>query len=292
MTARRSDLWRGARLAAAVLCVAAGAWTATAQATGASEAPRAASCEKIVLTGEVSAKREWKAAFGEGWVFRVLPIQTDKSGAEKTGADKMDAERFSGWDLVVDREPPAGYPDALLLATPSYNSINEREVGTTYGLRAQDAIGWNPRSFRFMTNPAAFKKAQSLFLSLSRAGWGQPFAPALAGTRRSEARNPGNMDAEQKKELQRLTELAGRSSAGEFRILGARLTPGTGDAVPYAENWALQSRLTPQTDVAAPGGTSTPRGEIEWIRFSVTLWLPHGWISPRELHAVRAGCSE
>ena len=67
---------------------------------------------------------------------------------------------YSGWDMVVDRIPPAGFPDALYLATPPYNSINQREIGTTYGLRAQDAIGWNPRSFRFLTDPAAFREAQ------------------------------------------------------------------------------------------------------------------------------------
>ena len=74
---------------------------------------------------------------------------------------------YSGWDLVVDREPAAGFPDALLLATLPYNSINEREIGTTFGLRAQDAIGWNPRSFRFIVTPSDFREAQQLFRSLS-----------------------------------------------------------------------------------------------------------------------------
>jgi hypothetical protein len=46
-----------------------------------------------------------------------------------------------------------------------YNSINEREIGTTFVLRAQDAIGWNPRSFRFLLNPADFRYAQQLFRS-------------------------------------------------------------------------------------------------------------------------------
>ena len=54
----------------------------------------------------------------------------------------------------------------LLLATPPYESISQREVGTTFGIRAQDAIGWNPRSFRFFTNPALFRKAQKLYFDL------------------------------------------------------------------------------------------------------------------------------
>src|SRR5208283_2360385 len=130
------------------------AWMVLALAASLASAADARSCQKIVLTGEVSTGKEWKAAFGEGWVFRVLPIQPGQAG-------------YSGWDLVVDREQPAGFPDALLLATPPYNSINEREVGTTYGLRSQDVIGWNPRSFRFLTNPAAFLQGQKLFLALS-----------------------------------------------------------------------------------------------------------------------------
>ncbi len=230
----------------------------------------ARTCEQVALMGEVSAGHAWQAAFGQGWVFRLLPIR----------ADKPDAGGLTGWDLVVDRERGSGYPDALLLATPPYNSINEREVGTTYGLRAQDAIGWNPRSFRFMTDPAAFHEAQKLFLSMNRQGW----------TLASGARGPAAPNAPQTRKLQRLMRLASQSSSGEFRILAARLTPGAGDAPPYAENWALQSRFTPQTDVPAPDGRITPQGEIEWIRFSIALQLPRGWKSPREVHAVPGGC--
>jgi len=266
-------------LAALALAVAVGAWGAARGVPDGAGKPRTPDCEKIVLAGEVSAGRAWQAALGQGWVFRLLPIRADEAG------EKKGASRFSGWDLVVDREPPAGYPDALLLATPPYDSIGEREVGTTYGLRAQDAIGWNPRSFRFMTDPVAFREAQRLYLSLSRAGWPRP-APT-GGNLSAEDRS-----AEKRRELQQLMKLTGESSPGEFRILDARLTPGTGDAAPYAENWALRSRNTPQTDVPAPGGISTPRGEIEWIRFSVTLWLPYEWSAPRDLHAVRTGCSE
>jgi hypothetical protein len=112
--------------------------------------PNQANCHEVVLLGEVSAGHEWKGQIGEGWVFRVIPIQPGQAN-------------YSGWDLVADREQAAGYPDALLLATPPYRSIDEREVGTTFGLRAQDAIGWNPRSFRFLTNPEAFRESQKLF---------------------------------------------------------------------------------------------------------------------------------
>src|SRR5215469_15705482 len=87
-------------------------------------------CRRLDLAAELESGREWRADIGQGWVFRVVPVQG-----------------HSGWDLVVDRDPPAGYPDALLLATPPYNSLNEREIGATFGLRVQDALGWNPRTF-------------------------------------------------------------------------------------------------------------------------------------------------
>ena len=223
-----------------------------------------ASCEKIVFVGEVSAGQEWKAAFGQGWVFRVLPIPPAKSG-------------YSGWDLVVDREQPAGFPDALLLATPPYNSINEREVGTTFGLRAQDAIGWNPRSFRFLTTPAALKEGQELYLSLGSA------------TSRNSAQNqnPALNSA-----MRRLMALEGQSEAGQLRVLDARLAPGASDAAPFAENWAVQSARTTHTNEAPFGGRPSPLGELHWMRFSITLWLSDGWKAPAAAHAVRAACSE
>jgi hypothetical protein len=248
---------QGRRLAGC--CVALGIlWMAGARSTAATPRP----CAKMALTGEVSAGQEWKAAIGQGWVFRVLPIQPGKAG-------------YSGWDLVVDREQAAGYPDALLLATPPYNSINEREVGTTFGLRAQDAIGWNPRSFRFLTDAAAFSEGQKLYLSLNGVANGQ-----------------NGVKGQNTAAMRKLMELEGRSSAGQFRILDARLRPGIADAAPYAENWALQSAKTPHTLASAPGGRATPLGELDWIRFSITLWLPAGWKAPRGLSVSRAACSE
>ncbi|MDR3751457.1 MAG: hypothetical protein P4K94_08235 [Terracidiphilus sp.] len=224
-------------------------------------APRPQSCEKVVLLGEVSAGQEWKADFGEGWTFRVLPIAPGKAG-------------YSGWDLVVDREQPVGYPDALLVATPPYNSINEREVGTTYGLRAQDAIGWNPRSFHFLTNPGALRESQKLYFSLGS----------------TAVRNTAQRQSATVAATRRLMELEKQSAAGELRILDARLTPGIADAAPYAENWAVQSARTNHSNEPATRGASTPLGELHWMRFSITLWLPERWKAPRELHAARGAC--
>ncbi|MGD0347469.1 MAG: hypothetical protein ABSA85_11975 [Terracidiphilus sp.] len=228
--------------------------------------PRPSDCSRIELTGMVNTGQEWKTPIGEGWVFRILPIIPGPEG-------------YTGWDLVVDRDPPSGYPDALLLATPPYNSINEREVGTTFGLRSQDAIGWNPRSFHFLTNPATFLQGQKLFLDLSsrlqtHSGAPEKEDPALAHL------------------TQQLMALQRGAAAGEFRILDAGLAPGNGDPAPFARNWGEQAShmsyiLEPQS-----GTNPSPAGELDWIRFTVNLWLPVSWKTPPGLTTASAPCPQ
>ena len=224
---------------------------------GSGLAAAASSCKKIVLDGEVNAGQVWQSPIGQGWDFRIQPIQPAQSG-------------YSGWDLVVDRDRPAGYPDALLLATLPYNSINEREIGTTFGLRAQDAIGWNPRSFHFLIDPSAFREAQLLFRTVIAV-----LVPsALQAT----------------PEWRRLLELQRHSAAGQLRVEDARLTPGVGDPAPFAEAWALAAMRAPHQIEAPPNGKPTPRGTLAWMRFSLTLWLPASWKLPPELHGTPAAC--
>lgn len=224
-------------------------------------------CRKVTLAGEVFAGQEWRQAIGQGWVFRVMPIQPDaRSG-----------RFYSGWDLVVDRDPPAGFPDALLVATPPYNSMNEREIGATFGLRAQDAIGWNPRSFHFLIDAAAFRESRELYRILGSVRYPMQ-APA--------ADSPQNMA------IQRQLKINEKAAAGQFRILDARLVPGLADPAPYAEKWALAAARMAHTDEAPAPGHATPLGELHWIRFSVALWLPGGWNLPRTLDAAPAPCPE
>lgn len=239
-------------------------WALLLPTAGFAGAAKAPVCSKISLAGEVQAGQEWKAEFGEGWVFRLVPVQRGTAG-------------YSGWDLVVDRDPSAGYPDALLVATPPYYSISEREVGTTFGLRAQDAIGWNPRSFHFLTDPDALRESQKQFR-------------ALGGTK-IWTEKPAQSGKKQIAE-QRLLEINRKSSAGQLRILNARLTPGTADAAPFAQRWALQSSRTPHTIVPSAGAKATPLGELEWVRFSISLWLPAGWKAAKGIETVRSGCPE
>jgi hypothetical protein len=223
-------------------------------------------CRRVTIEGEVSAGREWKADVGQGWVFRVVPIAASQP-------------EYSGWDLVMDREPPAGYPDALLLATPPFNSINEREIGTTFGLRAQDAIGWNPRSFRFLSSPDRFPEGQRLFRQLAEVGFG------AGTTRKTDGSNAPGKDA-----MGGLLALQKGGSRGEFRILDARIVPGIADPQPYAQGWALAGSRTQHEIEAAPAGQASARGRLLWMRFALTLWLPARWNVAAELDAASVPC--
>jgi len=233
-------------------------------------------CQKVVLTGEVRAGAEWSQAIGQGWILRLLPIDAAKTPPGQAA--------YSGWDLVVDRERPAGFPDALLLATPPFDSINEREIGTTFGVRAQDAIGWNPRSFRFLTDPADLREAQELYRNMGR--------ERQARTRlQSPSAAPG-MGTSVTEASQRLIELSRLSSAGLFRILDARLAPGIADAAPFAQDWAIQFARTPHSFAPASGARATPLGELLWMRFSITLWLPERWRAPALPRPTQTPCFE
>lgn len=215
-------------------------------------------CTRLVLDGDVSVGQEWNAGLGEGWRFRLVPIP------------RLDAG-YSGWDLVVDRMPPAGFPDALYLATPPYNSINEREIGTTYGLRAQDAIGWNPRTFRFLTDPAAFREGQQIYAFVSHKGASGPDAAAASA---------------------QLLKLAEGASQGELRIVDAHISPGIADPAPFAMIWAQASSRTQHEMDPSGGGKTAAAGTVNWMRFQVVLWLPPAWKLPPGRRETTAACGQ
>jgi hypothetical protein len=232
-------------------------------------------CRKIVLRGEVAEKQEWHASIGEGWEFRLVPI-----GGVPAQTSPAAGHGYSGWDMVVDREHGGGYPDALLLATPPYGSVNEREVGTTYGLRAQDAIAWNPRSFRFFTTVAQWRRARELYAAV------MPGPESGAGTKAPAATAAA--------ELLAMTG-APDLGRGEFAVLDARLVAGAGDPPAYARPWTSRLVRVPHTLEQSgdrAGAVATPLGELTWIRFATTLVLPTGWKLPAGMGAEEANCAE
>jgi hypothetical protein len=224
--------------------------------------PQPRECRSVPLTGEVKEGQEWSVAIGEGWIFRLVPIQPSGRG-------------YSGWDLVVNRVEDGGYPDALLVGTPPYGSLNEREIGTTYGLRAQDAIAWNPRRFHFLTSAKSWQRARELFREVVSNPSGEG---AGAATR----------------ELLGMVSDPSQSVRGQFSLLDARLIPGAGDPPAYARQWAANLSQVPHTieQTEQTGGSPSAQGELRWIRFAVTLWLPESWKTSSELRNRETKCAE
>ena len=214
------------------------------------------------LQGEVNRGQEWRAPIGQGWIFRVIPI-----------ADR----EYSGWDLAIDRD--GSYPDALLLATPPYGSLNQREIGTTFGLRAQDAIAWQPRKFHFLTSEKNVAEARELYQAV------------MAGSVKTRQTAPSQSLSSSSSSLLAIVGDRRRVSAGEFTVLDARLTAGVADPPPYATQWAAQLQQVPHTFVPSSGKPS-PLGQLIWMRFRATLWLPAGWRLPSDLHAESVKCAE
>ena len=87
-------------------------------------------------------------------------------------------------------------------------------------------------------------------------------------------------------------DLQSRAAGGELRILDAGLAPGIADPEPFAQSWALRAARMQTTLVPPTGSNPTPRGELDWMRFSITLWLPAGWKSPHGLTATTAPCAQ
>ena len=247
--------------------------------------PQPRECSSIPLTGEVKEGQEWSAGIGEGWIFRLAPIQPSGRG-------------YSGWDLVVNRAEDASYPDALLVATPPYGSLNEREIGTTYGLRAQDAIAWSPRRFHFLTSTKDWQQARELYRDLMAVQVGKQAvkqAGKAAGAGKPEDSRNGSFQSAIAAKLLAMLSDPGKMGSGVFSVLDARLIAGAGDPPAYAQQWAAHLSDVPHTieqSGSLAGVSPSWRGELRWIRFAVTLTLPAGWKLPQGLRSGEATCAE
>jgi hypothetical protein len=237
-------------------------------------------CRQIVLEGEAKQGVEWQAGIGhaatssgateQNWIIRLVPIH---SGGTPGIAAAHTAS--PGWDLAVSPVKDQDYPDALLLASPPYGSLNSREIATTFGLRAQDAIAWSPRHFHFFTSAGTFARARRLYRALLDPN---P-APSAFARRQASA------------QLLDLSTQSPDLAAGRIETLDAHLVSGSGDPAPYAAQWAASFlRISHTLD---PGGENSPRqGELHSFRFRITLWLPASWKAPPGTGTRPAKCAE
>jgi hypothetical protein len=206
-------------------------------------------CKEAFLEGEVRYGESWTHVLGgglsiemhavpSGWVVRI----------------------YSGTGLQSDL-------DYAAIATPPYDSINPLRLTTDYSFRAQDAIGWNPREFRYVPSVDVFNKASQLFIAYNHA-----------------------QHADKEKAADNLAVFVSGMPEGKVEIIDARLVPGIGDQVPPAAAVA-QHFLTTAHNVDQPSqGHATPLGRINWIRFRITLTVPSGFTLDRSIQTRQRSC--
>ncbi|HTJ31403.1 MAG TPA: hypothetical protein VL346_12930 [Acidobacteriaceae bacterium] len=228
----------------------------------------------------------WSASIGhpaasgsnrEPWLIRLVPEGSGRpSGGEKSSASR-------GWDLAISPASDQNYPDALLLASPPYGSLNSREIAATYGMRAQDAIAWSPRHFHFFTASETLLRARRLYEAL--------LSPKTPAATRQQAST----------ELLNLSVRADSIAAGRIEILDAHLVAGSADPAPFAAEWAASFDRVPHTlDPVGPdlagsdpaGEKSSPQGQLHSLRFRITLDLPTSWKAPSGSGTTDAKCAE
>ena len=172
----------------------------------------------------------------------------------------------SGWVLrVVPAAGPRGAHDYAELATPPYQSVSPLLLSTDYSFRAQDAVAWNPRKFRYAANQRSFAALEAAYAGFEA----QPKSVAA-----TEA----------------LSRLVAEAPEGSFEILDAHLVPGTADQGRMAAAVASHWSTTPHTLEQPGGGGSSPLGKLTWVRFRIALQLPPGFHVDRTMSTLRQSC--
>ena len=156
-----------------------------------------------------------------------------------------------GW--VIRVLPSAGArpaQDFAEVATPPFRSINPLLLTTDFGFRAQDVVGWNPRTFRYVGGAAAFPEAQHAYLAATSS------RPPTAA------------------EDAAVTRVAMKALEGRFELLDAVLAPGSADQSAAAGLLSSHFATTAHTIRAPRNGPSGALGEILSLRFRVMLSAP------------------
>ena len=206
-------------------------------------------CRQEVVEGEVRSGESFDRRLGDGLVLRVEAVR-------------------NGWVVRIVREGEVrSVEDYAELATPPYQSVNPLRITTEFGFRAQDAVGWNPRRFRFAGDEVAYRRMEAAYGRLSRTG-------------------PGAAGAEN--ELAKLVSLA---PEGSIEVLDARLVPGGADQTRAASLVATHFGTTAHTMEANGSGVAgMPLGRLSWIRFRVRLELRGSAVARRGVRYETVPC--
>jgi hypothetical protein len=208
-----------------------------------------ASCRVGALEGEVRSGEAFVRPIGNGLEVILEPLA-------------------SGWILRV---LPAGKPrpphDYAELATPPYHSVSPLLISTDYSFRAQDAVGWSPRRFRFAQDERSFQALLKAYGEYESKGTGSSVAQ------------------------QTLAGLVSRAAEATFTILDAHLVPGTGDQAAAAAAVAAHFAATAHTLEKPADGKTTTLGKLTGLRFRIAMELPAGFFADRRLAVSKQSCS-
>jgi hypothetical protein len=190
-------------------------------------------CRRVIFEGDVHAGDSFDKAFTTNLRFYLEPLR-------------------SGWIVrVLDRSGVRGRHDYAELSTPPYRSVSPLLISTDWSFRAQDAIAWNPRRFRYAASKGELNQ--------------------LAGLYAGVMANDGKASTA-------AARLIASQPEGVLRILDARIAPGMANQAQMAAVVASHLAETPYT-VDRSGGAAA-LGKIEELRFRVEFDL-----SPSEMPA-------
>jgi hypothetical protein len=199
----------------------------------------ATACRAEVVEGELNAGRGFEQAIGDGLKVWFQPIA-------------------SGWILrVIPVAGPSGDHDYAELATPPYRSVSPLSLSTDFAFRAQDAVGWNPRRFRFATSESEFQRLDEVYERYESAG----------------ATPPATLEVDLSVEVAKAAE-------GKLTILDAKLIPGLADQWKMAAAVSSRFPSTAHTLVNPADGKQSALGKLIWVRFRLELDLPPGFKAP------------
>jgi len=185
-------------------------------------------CRQAVFDGDVKAGQGFEREFAPGLKFLLEPLP-----------------QGSGWMVrVVPVGQLRGVHDYSELATPPYRSVTPLAVSTDFSFRAQDAVGWNPRRFRYAQDAVVARGLEALYARVAA-------NDAAASTKAAE--------------------LATEQPEGELQILNAVMVPGTANQWQMAAAVALHFQNTPHE--VEQGVQPTALGKLEELQFRVKLEL-------------------
>lgn len=189
-------------------------------------------CRAAVVEGEVIAGQPFRKVFTPGLEFFLEPLP-------------------SGWIIRVlemrGTQEVRGPHDWAEVATPPYRSVSPLLISTDWAFRAQDAVGWNPREFRYARDAKTFTQLAGFVDRVMAKDTKASSLAAMLVVEQPEAR---------------------------LQILDASLVPGTHNQALMAAAVASHFLETPHSVVQ--GESPTALGRLAKIKFRVTMDLSVG----------------